>query len=264
MPILALLAILFAQVPPAAPPSGLKATIRISFVKLDTPAVRDTQKAAPSANLGPLIAQVLNPEGPVSIDYTIVGGDTRAEIQGRLATVPKGTVVLQRAGDDMIHVINPSARTWYDLPASQNLGMLLGAPDVTIEPTGETATIAGQRAERFRFRQSLRVPVAEGLALPPELPSEIDLAGDLWSTDAYAGANYAAVFKTLQAFGAVPGIEALTAGGRFPLRILTRSSLISGYEIRIEVTSIGPASGEPSLFAVPAGYVKVQPPVGGQ
>ena len=36
-----------------------------------------------------------------------------------------------------------------------------------------------------------------------------------------------------------------------------------GYEIRSEVTAIGPSPSDASLFTVPAGYVKVQPPVGG-
>jgi len=261
MLLLAVLAGLCAQTP--APASGLKATIRISLVKLQEPAVRAEQKPPPIGNLGPLLMQLLTPEGPVDIQYTIVGGDTRADIQGRLATLPKGTFVLQRLGDETIRVADPGAKTWYELPASQNLGVLLGTPDVTIEPAGETATIAGQRAERFRFRETLRVPVPEGVSLPAEFPKDVDLAGDLWSTDAYAGANYAAVFKTLQAFAAIPGVEALTAGGRFPLRIALRSSVMPGYEIRSEVTAIGPASAEPSRFTVPSDYVKIQPPVGG-
>ena len=51
------------------------------------------------------------------------------------------------------------------------------------------------------------------------------------------------MFKTLQAFAAIPGVEALTAGGRFPLRIALRSSIMPGYEIRSEVTAIGPVAG---------------------
>ena len=101
------------------------------------------------------------------------------------------------------------------------------------------------------------------MSLPPEFPKDIDLAGDLWSTSEYAGGGYAAVFKTLQAFAAIPGVEALTAGGRFPMRIALRSSMMPGYEIRSEVTAIGPAAADPSLFAVPPGYQKVQAPVGG-
>ncbi len=58
-------------------------------------------------------------------------------------------------------------------------------------------------------------------------------------------------------------MEALTAGGRFPLRIALRSSIMPGYEIRSEVTAIGPAAADPSLFTVPAGYQKILPPVGG-
>jgi hypothetical protein len=171
--------------------------------------------------------------------------------------------VYQRVGEDAIRVANPSNKTWYELPASQNLGALLGVPDVTMEPAGETATIAGQRRSGSAFRETLRVPVPEGVSLPPDFPKDVDLVGDLWSTDAFAGANYAAVFKTLQAFAAIPGVEALTAGGRFPLRIALRSSLMPGYEIRSEVTAIGPASADASLFTVPSGFVKIQPPVGG-
>jgi len=266
MLLLALLAAVCAQSPAPqapAPTTGLKATIRISIVKLDTPAVREGEKPPPYGNFGPLLTQLLTPEGAVDIQYTIAGGETRADILGRLATLPKGTVVYQRVGEDAIRVANPSNKTWYELPASQNLGALLGVPDVTMEPAGETATIAGQRAQRFRFRETLRVPVPEGVSLPPDFPKDVDLVGDLWSTDAFAGANYAAVFKTLQAFAAIPGVEALTTGGRFPLRIALRSSIMPGYEIRTEVLSIAPATADPSVFVVPAGYQKVQPPVGG-
>ena len=233
----------------------------MSVVKLDTPAV-STEKTPPFGNFGPLLQQLLTPEGPVEIQYTIAGEQTRADVMGRLATLPKGSIVLQKLGDEMIRVVNPGNKTWYEIPASQNLGALLGTPDVTMEPTGEKATIAGQRADRFRFRQMLNVPTPEGVSLPQEFPKEIELTGDLWSTDAYAGANYASVFKTLQAFAAIPGVEALTAGGRFPLRILLRSSVMPGFEIRSEVTAIGPTTPQPTTFTIPSDYLKVQPPIG--
>lgn len=249
--------------PPAAPAPTLKATIRMSIVKIDVPPLREGEKPSPYGNFGPLLSQLLTPEGPVDIQYIIAGDRTRADVKGRLATLPKGSVVLQQLGDDMIRVLNPENKTWYQIPANQNLGILLGTPDVTIEPTADKATIAGQRAERFRFTETLRIPVPEGTALPPEFPNDIELRGDLWSTDAYSGASYAGVFKTLQAFAAIPGVEALTAGGRFPLKIALRSSIMPGYEIRSEVTAIGPATAADSLFVVPADYQKVQPPVGG-
>lgn len=248
---------------PPVPVATLKATIRMSIAKIDAPPLRDGESPSPYGNFGPLLTQLLTPEGPVDILYTIAGEQTRADVQGRLATLPKGSVVLQRMGEESIRVLNPNNQTWYEIPANQNLGMLLGTPDVTIEPTSEKATIAGQRAERFRFNETLRVPVPEGTALPAEFPKDLQLTGDLWSTDAYSGAGWAGVFKTLQAFAAIPGVEALTAGGRFPLKIALRSSIMPGYEIRSEVTTIGPVTADPALFAVPAGYQKVQPPVGG-
>ena len=251
-----------AQEAPAQPaPATLKATIRMSVAKIVAPA---TEKPSTVGNFGPLISQLLTPEGAVDIQYTIAGDETRAEVQGRLATLPKGSIVLQKMGESTIRVLNPGNKTWYEIPANQNLGMLLAAPDVTIEPTTETATIAGQRANRFRFRQTLRVPLPEGTTLPPDFPKEIELSGDLWSTDAYSGTGYAGVFKTLQAFAAIPGVEALTAGGRFPLKIALRSSIMPGYEIRSDVTAIGPVTADASLFTVPNDYQKVQPPGGGE
>ena len=244
----------------AAQPGTLKATIRMSVAKIVASAL---EKPSTVGNFGPLISQLLAPDGPVDIHYIIAGDQTRAEVQGRLATLPKGSVVLQKMGDASIRVLNPGNKTWYEIPANQNLGVLLGTPDVTIEPTGEKMTIAGQRADRFRFRQTLDIPLPEGTTLPPDFPKKIDLSGDLWSTDAYSGTGYAGVFKTLQAFAAIPGVEALTAGGRFPLKIALRSSIMPGYEIRSDVTTIGPVAADPSLFTVPSDYQKVQPPGGG-
>jgi len=249
-----------AQTPP---PPTLKATIRMAVVQTDSPLVTADAKPNPYGNFGPLIKQLLTPGGAVDIDYVIADDQSRADIKGRLATLPEGSVVLQRVGDETIRVLNPSNRTWYEIPASQNLGTLLGTPDVTIEPTGEKTTIAGQRAERFRFQETLHVPVTEGTTLPPEFPKDIELSGDLWSTDAFAGAGYASVFRTLQAFAAIPGVEALTSGSRFPLRIALRSTIMPGYEIRSEVTAIAQAKPDAASFAVPAGYQKVLPPTGG-
>jgi hypothetical protein len=246
--VLILIAALLVQAPaqPAPAPAALKATIRMSIAKIDASAPPIGGKASAYGNFGPLIAQLLTPEGPVDIQYVIAGDESRAEVKGRLATLPAGSVVLQKRGEDMIRVLNPANKTWYEIPANQNLGALLGTPDVTIEPTGQKATIAGQRADRFHFKETLRVPVPEGVSLPPDFPSDIDLNGDLWSTDAFAGSGYASVFRTLQAFAAIPGVEALTAGGRFPLRIALRSSIMPGYEIRSEVTAIGPAPADAS------------------
>ena len=44
------------------------------------------------------VAQLLTPEGPVDIEYVIAGDQSRATIKGRLATLPQGSIVLQRVG----------------------------------------------------------------------------------------------------------------------------------------------------------------------
>jgi len=144
------------------------------------------------------------------------------------------------------------------------MGALIGAPDVQIEPTSDTTTIVGQRAQRFRFSETLRMPTLEGVTLPPDFPRELEFSGDLWSTDGFSGTAYAAIIRTLQTFAAVPGMEALTAGGRFPLRLHLRSTFMPGYELRSEVTSIGPAQPAASLFVVPSDYQKIASPVGGE
>src|SRR4026209_608978 len=95
------------QAPVAAAPISLKATIKMSVAKIDTPAVRDDQKPTPFGNFGPLLMQLLTPEGPVDIEYVIAGDQTRADVQGLLATLPRGSVVLQKMGDDSIRVMNP-------------------------------------------------------------------------------------------------------------------------------------------------------------
>jgi hypothetical protein len=243
--------------------TGLKTTIRLTIVKVDGPGASAPSQATPYGNFGPLLLQLLTPSGAVDVDYTIAGDETRAEVRGQLATLPRGSIVLQRLGDPTIRVANPGNKTWYEIPASQNLGALLGTPDVTLEPAGESATIAGHRADRFRFRETLHVPVPEGVSLPPDFPRDIELSGDVWSTDEFSGGGYAGVFKTLQAFAAIPGVEALTAGGRFPLRIVLRSAIMPGYEIRSDVTTIAPSRADASQFSVPADYQKVRAPVGG-
>jgi hypothetical protein len=251
-----------AQEPPAATaPAGLKASLRITVARIDVP---PSAAENPYGQLGGLLARMLAPEGPVDIDYVVAGDSMRADVRGRLATLPRGSIVLQRVGEPMLRILNPANKTWFELPTDQNMGALIGAPDVQIEPTSDTTTIVGQRAQRFRFSETLRMPTLEGVTLPPDFPRELEFSGDLWSTDGFSGAAYAGIIRTLQAFAAVPGMEALTAGGRFPLRLHLRSTFMPGYELRSEVTSIAPAQAAPSLFVVPADYQKIASPVGGQ
>ena len=239
--------------------TALDATIRVGFTKTDTPAAGE---AGPYAAFGPLVAQMLTPEGPADIHYVVSADAMRAELVGRMGPLPRGTVVLLNAGEPTMRVMNPAQKTWYEAPAGQTLGMLLGTPDIEIQPTGDHATIAGQPADRFHFTETLRVPAPEGVNLPPDFPREVQFSGDLWSTTALQGPGYAAILKSMQTFAAIPGIDALTAGGRFPLRMSFRSDLLAGYKLQTEVTSLNSVPADPSLFTVPSDYQKVQPPFG--
>jgi len=245
--------------PPAATAPSLKATLRVSIAKVDTPAIAT---ASPYAGLGGLLVQMLTPEGPVTITYFISGDAMRAQIDGRMAALPRGTVVLQHVGDATLRVLNPTQKTWYEVPASLSLGAQLGAPDVEVQPTREMSTIAGQRAERFRFTERIQVPSPEGISLPADFPKEVLFTGDLWATDAFGGESYKQIFQTLQVFAPVPGLEGLMSGGRFPLRLQLRSDVMAGYELRTDVTSVAVVQPDPSLFRVPSDYQKVQPPGG--
>ena len=240
-------------------PPALQMTMRLSIAKVDAPAPATPN---PYTGFGALLAQMLTPDGPVAITYHVSAGGMRAEVGGRLATLPSGTVLLQRTGETTMRVLNPLQKTWYELPQGQNPGTLLGTPDIVVQPTGDRAQIAGQAAERFRFTERLQVPPPHGVNMPPDFPREITFSGDLWSTDAFAGDAYRPVFRTLQAFAAVPGLDALTANGRFPLRLNLRSDLMPGFEVRTDVTSVKAATPDPSLFTIPPDYQKILPPVG--
>lgn len=242
---------------PQQTPVALKASIRLTIAKSTAPL---DGPPSPYDNFGPLVAKLVTPDGPVDIQYLIAANQSRAELNGRLATLNGGTVVLERTGDEMLRVLNPENKTWYEIPATENPGATLGAPDVAITPTTDVATIAGEKAQRFTFAETLRVPPPQGAALPPDFPSDLRLTGDLWTTDAFAGSGYEGVIKTLQAFAAIPGIEALTAGGRFPLRLILRSNVMPGYEIRSEVTAVREVQVDQAAFTVPAGYQHVVAP----
>src|SRR5258708_29361379 len=107
---LVLIATLLAQAPaqPAPAPAALGATIRMSIARIDAPAPAIGDTASAYGNFGPLIAQLLTPEGPVDIHYLIAGDESRAEVKGRLATPPAGSIVLPTRGADMVRVLSPA------------------------------------------------------------------------------------------------------------------------------------------------------------
>jgi hypothetical protein len=245
----------------AQAPEALNATVRLAFVRTD---VAPGVAAGPYAGFGALLAQMLTPDGGVTIRYTVSRDAMRAEIDGRLSMLPRGAVILERVGDDVLRILNPAQKIWYEVSSDFSPGMLMGTPDIELQPTGEHATIAGKLADRFRFTETIQMPSPQAAAVPSDFPREIQFTGDLWSTTALAGESYRAIARTMQTLAAVPGMDALTANGRFPLRLYLRSDLMPGYELQTEVASLGTARPDPAAFEVPDDYQKVEPPFGGR
>ena len=97
--------------PPAAA-AALKATIRMSVVKVDTPAVT-TEKTPPFGNFGPLLQQLLTPEGPVDIQYTIEGEEEIGWMPLTSCSRPIGS--FDSAKDIIFYDDRPA--TWLSVPA---------------------------------------------------------------------------------------------------------------------------------------------------
>lgn len=254
MPLLLLMAL--AAGPP--PTAGLTATIRVEVARVAAP---DTASEAPGslAGLGPVLARMLTPDGPVEMKWYADGDGVRATIGQRLSRLSAGAVVIQRRRADRIEVLNPAAQTYYEMPAaSGSVDAMAGVPDLQIRPTGDTTIIAGQRAERHELTLTLALSASAGPA--GGLPHELQITGDLWLTDAFSGDEYRAMLQTLNALMAIPGLGDAVPPGRFPLRTRLRLALLPGIELRSDVVEIKAAEVNPDLLRVPAGFRKVDAP----
>ena len=244
----------------AAPPpqtSALTATIRVEVARL-----ADAGDVPPEslAGLGPMLARMLTPDGPVEMRWYGDPAGVRARIAQRLSLLPAGAVVIQRRGAAAIEVLNPSEQTYYEMPAatSGSLDALAGVPDLQMRPTGDTTIIAGQRAERNELTLTLALSASAGPA--GGLPRDLQITGDVWLTDAFAGDEYRAILQTLNALMAIPGLGAAVPPGRFPLRTRLRLTMLPGIELRSDVVAIRPAAVSRDELTIPAGYRKVDPP----
>lgn len=254
MPLLLMMAL-------AAPPaSGLTATIRVEVARVAAEGNGASEAPGSLAGLGPVLAQMLTPDGPVDMTWYADGNGVRATIAQRLSLLPAGAIVIQRRQAPQIEVLNPSAQTYYEMPSatSTSLDAMAGVPDLQIRPTGETATIAGQRAERHELTLTLALSASAGPA--GGLPRELQITGDLWLTDAFKGDEYRAMLQTLNALMAIPGLGDAVPPGRFPLRTRLRLALLPGIELRSDVVDIRSAAVNPDLLRVPAGFRKVDAP----
>jgi hypothetical protein len=245
---------------PAPSIQGLKATMRLEIARVAPPPNAD--KNNPYAALGPILMQMLTPDGPVTMDWAGGVEGVRATLKSRLSVLPAGSVVVQRTGASVIHVLDPERRTYFEVPARAATESGAAVPDLQLRATGDTATIAGTRAERYELSLTLSLPSSSGTPASASLPHEFQVAGDMWFTDAFAGAEYAAMLKTIDALIAIPGLSAAVPAGRFPVKTRLRLSLLPDFELRSEVTQLATAPFDPALLTLPADYRKVDAPPG--
>ena len=255
-----LFAVVLLMQPPLAAPIGLKASMRLEIARVAPAPGAD--KSSPYAGLGPVMMQMLTPDGPVTMEWAGGVEGVRATLKSRLSVLPAGSVVLQRTGASVIHVLDPERRTYFEVPAKAASESGAAVPDLQLRPTGETATIAGQRAERYTLSLTLSLPSSSGTPASASLPHEFQITGDMWFTDAFSGAEYAGMLKTIDALIAIPGLSAAVPPGRFPVKTRLRLTLLPDYELRTEVTRLTTVPFDAASLVVPADYRKVDAPPG--
>lgn len=242
--------------------AGLRAVIRFEVSRVAPATPPGPAGAMMLAGMGQVLLQMLAPNGPVEMVWLAEGGALRTEINNQMGFMPKGTVTLKRAGDALTYVLNPAERTYYTIALSSISARLpYGQVDATIKPTGEVDTIAGRKAEKLQLHWRTPLPFAGGPNLPPGLPADIVMHGEIWYSDDFSRTDYGPMFeeanRSLEMLGITLGDR---ERGRFPMKSKLRISLIPDYEIRTTVVSIDEEDVADALFAIPAGYREVPAP----
>jgi hypothetical protein len=206
--------------------------------------------------LGGVVVGTIVPTGGIRMTVTIGERGTRIEYDQAYLFVPTGGAMLIRPDGSGI-VINPADKTYWRV-AKLNAGFM-GAtlnPDVKITPTGESAVVAGVRANlsSMTVRVPLPLPSEGGL---PGMPNELSISGDVWLAPQYA--RYAKMMPAMANGLAAIGMDTMNAEG-FPMRVIVRGEMFAGQEIETVVTSISELSAPASAFDVPSGYKEVPQP----
>lgn len=247
------LAAMFVVAASAPAAAELTYTIRIEARKVATPA---TPANPMLAMMGSLVVAAIAPEGGLEYIVTVGEKGTRVDYTKAHLLVPAGGSTLIRPDGSMV-IIDNTKRT-YSVVSKPDMAALGGfAPAVTSRKTGQTATIAGLPAERLDLEIKVPLPVPPGTSLPPGLPTELVLTGEVWTTERFQ--NYAKLAAAGAAgFGGL-GLDKLTSSG-FMMRSVLRGEAFGDQEIEARVTFIAEAPAPASTFEIPAGFSEVPMP----
>jgi hypothetical protein len=250
------LALLFVA---AAP---LQADLKV-VSKLEVRKVETTEAPNPFfAMMGNAMAQQMTQMNGMETTTFIGEGRVRTEMSKPLPNLPPFTITIMRADGTMIG-INPTDKTYYeskmpDMSALLEQGM---KPTVTVNRTGESATLLGRRVEQVMVEMKMPLPIPPEAAaqLPPGFPSEIVMTIENWTAEALKqyGTEMVKGNPTMAALGLGD-----VADIGFAMRQILRSPMLAGYEMETTVTSVSEESLPASLFDVPDGYTQVAAPTG--
>jgi hypothetical protein len=237
----------------------LKYTARM---ELRAAAVPSTTPPDPlMAMLGSLITDMMVPAGGMEITGVVGEKGARIEFSKAYLTIPAGAVGLVRPDGSMV-LLNPADKTYWKAAASESVLPPGMTPTVTSRRTGEFAEIAGVRSERIAFSLRFAIPLPDGVQLPPGMPTELTMEGDMWTTDRFkASANATATAMTMTMGLKAVGLEKMLNGG-MPMRTVLRSPLFAGKEMETVVLKIAEEAVPDGFFDVPADFREVPAPTG--
>ncbi len=257
----------FAQQP------GISALIRTEIVRVapapEPPAAKDPDGtpnvAGMMAQMGDLFAKMMAPEGRVDMLWMARPGAARSELRNQMLTIPGGSVMITKGST--VAVLNPAEHTYYEMPIAAG-GRMPGVPphvdapkpEVTVTPTGKTATMLGHPVERVDIAMRVPLPAPAGGQMPPGVPSEITMTMESWETTDFGNTVDPALMISFQGLMATTGMDKIVRPGRFPLKFVGRMSMMPGYEIRTTVLEVGQKPLAADLFEIPADFKKIDPP----
>ena len=218
-----------------------------------------------------------------------IAGTVRAEgksIRVDIATgdgmlFENGSFVVSSNGGQTMSVVNPKAKTFYELDLAQLVGgtdallKQLGGtlkfdvrnPKVSVTGGGDSDTLEGFKTRKSRVDSAYEIAV-EGLGQPMVI--RMQLATDVWWTDKVSSdfTNFLQMRGFRTGVDAVDKLIATEAGAikGFPMKQITTTKVnLGGNEMTSTSTSIvknvRSAAVPAAAFAVPAGFTKTASPI---
>jgi len=235
----------------------LKYTTHMEARKSTVPVTPDPMMSG----MADTLIQMMLPSGPFNT-VTIVGDKgIRIEPDKAMTGIPQGAWMLIKP-DNSMFVVNPADKTYWKMVMPDLSQMFPTPPNITTKATGESATIAGMKADKVIVDMKLPLPIPPGVTPPAGMPTELSFSQEVWTTkafDKYKG-PLALVMKSMGMMSL--GGEKI-AGLGLALKTIMRGGMYGDQEIEMVVTKIGEEAAAADAFQIPAGFKEVPPRIGG-